>query len=103
MGIFDDDNSEEEVEISPAEKGSETGLKDEVESKVASGKRSGSRAEENTRGKQIKTQSRRSVSNNGEVSLEDIHSQNKKIIGLLKDIAGEDQEDDDKGDLNGVL
>jgi hypothetical protein len=94
MGIFDGES--EEVEISPDD---ESGgkLKDEVESEV-----SGS-----PRGQEIRERSKekgKSTFDEG-VSLEDVHKQNQKIIGMLEQLTGNerDVEDDSEGDFDGVL
>ena len=81
MGIFDSDSSEEEVKISPGEEdeGKETRLRNEVESKV--------------------------VDSDDGVTNEDLHRQNERIIELLEELTGEENEDEEEfsGDVSGVL
>lgn len=38
-----------------------------------------------------------------EVSLEDIHSQNERIISLLEELVVEDEMNEQEGDFDGVL
>lgn len=116
MGIFDSD-SEEEVKISPDENESrgESKLKDEVETEIVGG---GSASSEDktrsSRGRDMRKKSnstgKSSFTDDKEISLEDIHEQNERIIELLESISGENvstenNEDDNDvtGDLNGVL
>lgn len=116
MGIFDSD-SEEEVKISPSDKESrgESKLKDEIETEIVGG---GSASREDkpksSRGRDMRKRSnssgKNSFTDDKDVSLEDIHEQNERIIELLEDISGEkisnENEEDDEdvtGDLNGVL
>ncbi|MFB6209082.1 MAG: hypothetical protein ABEJ56_02990 [Candidatus Nanohaloarchaea archaeon] len=69
MGLFDKDTTEKgEVRISASE--DESRLKSDVEERISEEKSSGSRS-------------------SPEITLEDIHSQNKRIIALLKDIKGD--------------
>jgi hypothetical protein len=109
MGIFDSD-SEEEVKISPEDEPENTSrLKDEVETEIMDD----SNSEKSSRGQKIMEKSRQKTKDgkksvgSSDVSLEDVHRQNKRIIELLESIAGEDIEEDDQedvtGDLDGVL
>jgi hypothetical protein len=114
MGIFDSDESEEEVQISPDEETTqESKLKSEVESKVVPGSIKNDGDESSTvssvgSGSQV---SRKSSSK--DVGIEDVYRQNERIIELLEEISGgkdndenssESKKDDEfDGDLNGVL
>jgi hypothetical protein len=115
MGIFDSDESEEEVQISPNEETStqESKLKSEVESKVVPGGSKKDGDESSTvssvgSGSQV---SRKSSSK--DVGIEDVYRQNERIIELLEEISdGKDnnensseskKKDEFDGDLNGVL
>lgn len=107
----DDSSSEnEEVSISPAQSsGSTSGQRDEAEIR---GKASSSRDEEesnSSRGGGISIPSAEgdgSAVDENKVSLEDIHEQNKKIIGLLQSISGSEAEDtsnDESDQLKGDI
>ena len=114
MGIFDSDESEDEVQISPSEEPSrnEGKLKSEVESKVVPG---GSEKKNNTQSEETDITSVASgsqVSNkksSKNIGIEDVYRQNERIIELLEDIADDSNNDDDSdsqdfsGDVDGVL
>ncbi|MFB6175009.1 MAG: hypothetical protein ABEJ87_03445 [Candidatus Nanohalobium sp.] len=121
MGFFDrgdgkdDDENTEEVTLSvPDENGeAEAGnLRDEAEARLTGGDSSDSgSSEQDTSGmlpgmgsgsssSSGSSRSSRSGSSSGDVSLEDIHRQNKQIKSILKDIRSELK---DEGDMNGVL
>ncbi len=119
MGIFDSDNSEDEVKISPDEGAEDEGLlKDEVETEIVSdsdrdGSRNGnsSSSSGSERGRKIRERSNsngKSTFGEDSVSLEDVHRQNERIIELLKELNEDNSNKDDgeqemEGDLNGVL
>lgn len=126
MGFFDrgEDNEEqtEEVTLSvPDENGEveeEGQLKDEAEARLTGGDSSSSSdSSEDTSGmlpgmgsgsssssssstSSSRSSSRSKSSSGSDVSLEDIHRQNKQIKSILKDIRSELK---DEGDMNGVL
>ena len=106
-------NKNEEVSISPAQSsGSTSGQRDETEIR---GKASSSRDEEESSnsGGGISIPSAEgdgSAVDESKVSLEDIHEQNKKIIGLLESISdseaentSNDESDQLKGDIENEL
>lgn len=114
MGIFDkvntDSDSKDEVVVDVSERnrdfssgssGSSSGkLEDEVETRLTSGERSTGKSRE------TESRSTRSVTST-DVSLEDIHDQNERIISLLESLTGETETEKDENDmaggLNGVL
>ena len=113
MGIFDSDESEDEVQISPSEEPSrnEGKLKSEVESKVVPGgsEKNNTQSEETditsvASGSQV---SNKKSSKN--IGIEDVYRQNERIIELLEDIADDSNNDNDSdsqdfsGDVDGVL
>jgi hypothetical protein len=111
MGIFDSDDSEDEVKISPDEGEEESRLKDEVETEIVDASSKDNSTNDNAgseRGRKIRERSNSRGKNTfgGEkVSLEDIHKQNERIIELLEELSGEDsnEQQEMEGDLNGVL
>ncbi|MFB6099631.1 MAG: hypothetical protein ABEK16_00005 [Candidatus Nanohalobium sp.] len=123
MGIFDSDDSEDEVTISPnSENQEESHLEDEVESKIVGGsgkessesRSSGSSSDSSrgSRGRQMRERSNskgKSTFGDDGVSLKDIHRQNERIIELLEELNGEGsntekgEQSEMSGDLNGVL
>lgn len=113
MGIFDDDGSEEEVQISPNQESAvnEGRLKSEVESKVVQDK--GSKNGEGD-GKKVSNVASGSQVSEGDsskdVGIEDVYRQNERIIELLEEISGNSKDDEDSddnqdfsGDVDGVL
>lgn len=112
MGIFDkvntDSDSKDEVVVDVSERnrdfgkssGSSGKLEDEVETRLTSGERSTGKSRE------TETRSARGVTST-DVSLEDIHDQNERIISLLESLTGETETEKDENDmaggLNGVL
>lgn len=125
MGFFDrgdgkedEDENTEEVTLSvPDEKEKSGRLEDEAEARLTGGDSSSSSdSSEDTSGmlpgmgsgsssgssdkKRSRSSSSRSKSGSKDVSLEDIHRQNKQIKSILKDIRSELK---DEGDMNGVL
>lgn len=98
----DSSNEKEEVSISPAQSSTSSRQRGETEIRD---KASSSRNEENdgseSRGISIPSaEGGGSAVDENEVSLEDIHEQNKEIIGLLESISGSESEDttDDESD-----
>lgn len=62
-----------------------------------SGGKDGSRLEDDAREKLSSTESKTGV------TIEDIHEQNEEIIDLLKQINGEEEEQQQEGEYSGVL
>lgn len=126
MGFFDRDDEDEETEevtLSVPEDSSEESrgqLKDEAEARLTGGDSSdgsdtssgdssgmlpgmgsGSSGSESSTGSGTgRSSESTSGSEDRDVSLEDIHRQNKQIKSILKDIRSEIK---DEGDMNGVL
>ena len=108
MGIFDNDESEEEVQISPDQQsaGNEGRLKSEVESKVVSNSSDGgSTVSSVASGSQVSEED-----SSKDIGIEDVYRQNERIIELLEEISNnsnddEEGEDDQEfsGDVDGVL
>lgn len=104
MGIFDDDESEEEVQISPNQEsaGNEGRLKSEVESKVVSDNgETGSTVSSVASGSQVSQED-----SSKSIDIEDVYRQNERIIELLEEISSDEDtgdEQDFSGDVDGVL
>ena len=121
MGIFDN-NEDDEVEISPSGEEEESNLRDEVETEIVGDSGSEESSESSTksrRGREMRERSTRSRGNNSQkrgsssvstrgsssdVSLDDIHRQNERIIELLEELNGETSNTENEGgDFDGVL
>jgi hypothetical protein len=104
MGIFDDDESEEEVQIRPNQEfaGNEGRLKSEVESKVVSDNgETGSTVSSVASGSQVSQED-----SSKSIDIEDVYRQNERIIELLEEISSDEDtgdEQDFSGDVDGVL